>query len=397
MVGPARQFDRIVEEALRFFNAQSRQGKYGISKADENDNAVYKTLQYLSTQVRGLSTQQNTSFSGLMDVDAATLDRLDNFPSMPSVNTTPFALNTPPATDTLQPLLFWPGHKSKCTFPKPFPLSRMAFKEIPLRVGPASLTVIDTTLELEILGRMNPSANLIKALGRFIIHLKKPGVSYGDPEHRLPSQILRQVQGRALTEPQRIQAMDADVAFLRAAWDFIELVDCMEKHLGKGIHDMHTQDKIAKCQAMEVQWNTKSVWDAPHIPEKYFNWTWSLQRGRDLSGWCTEMSHGRNNKNRGILLLLMFVSVSASAPNHHLPVDVSKLWNGKLFHERVRWIGEYTRLYMPELRELVWFLDPVAHKVYKSGFLDYSEREEFHKELNRLAKKWTDRAKGSTK
>jgi hypothetical protein len=389
MALPARRFDKMVQELVRLFNAQSREGKYGVSKADK-DKVIQKALLYLYKQVAGLSNPQNNAFGTLINADNATLDRLDSLPSKPSLYTNSSAFDEPAAPEPLQNLLLNPGHAAKCTFPEPSPLSRTAFKEISLRLGPAK-TIISDTLELQILAKLNPCGNLIKALEYFIINLKKPGMSYDDPEHCTPLQVLSAVQGRARTEPKNIKAMDADAEFLRAAWDLIELVDVMEAHLGKEIHSMSPRDKIAVCQAMEVKWNTHSVWDAakaPHIPEKYFDWVLALQKGRDLSAWCTEISRGRNNKNRGILVLLMFASV----PNDHTPVNVSGLWGEICFYERVNWIGEYVRLYMRELRELVRFLDHVAVKVYKFGYLDYSEREEFCQGLDGLAKKWIARA-----
>jgi hypothetical protein len=286
--------------------------------------------------------------------------------------------------------------KVSYTFPYAADINVTAFTLISLRLGPPEVANVglEQSLGLQVLEKLNISSSFIKDLEHFVVTLRKPepGKITYDEDSSSPK-FLKNIQWRTQADPQEIESEDGDAAFLRTGWDLVRFNRSIEYRLETQIHSMNSSDKYKRCQVLEDGSNKLFNLDVrksyPYFPDMEADRNQTLQKGRDLQAWCTELSSNPSNKSRGSLLLLMFVS----APNTDTPVDVCSLWNGTAFHNRARWIGEYTRLHMPELRELVIFLDHAALQIYRYGYLNEGEREEFCKGLEELTKLWTARAK----
>jgi hypothetical protein len=113
-----------------------------------------------------------------------------------------------------------------------------------------------------------------------------------------------------------------------------------------------------------------------------------------LNSWCKLLSGGRLHCH-GLLLLLTLLSFN-NGSNFFSQYDACDLWGGNQYHHQVHWIGRYAQRYLPELMELTEFLDPWALKLYRMGFLDDEEKNEFCKGLDKLYNKWVLSTKNYT-
>jgi len=79
-----------------------------------------------------------------------------------------------------------------------------------------------------------------------------------------------------------------------------------------------------------------------------------------------------------------FLSIQGEQPNQR---------NGPFSERHVSWIAEYVKAYMPEVNDLIEFLDGWVMKVCEYGYLIEKEKEVFRRGLAAVEKEWVDRAR----